>query len=154
MINFDNKYMQSALENALYAQVSGEIPVGAVIIQRNSGQIISSGYNLVETENNPLKHAEMIAIDSACKELKSKNLSECDLYVTLEPCAMCSAAISYARIGRLFYGASDPKQGAVEHGPRFFTQSTCMHRPEIYDKIMANESSTLLKAFFEHLRNN
>ncbi|MEY3196760.1 MAG: hypothetical protein RLZZ59_126 [Pseudomonadota bacterium] len=153
-MNFDNSYMRTALENALYAQVSGEIPVGAVIVQRRSGQIISSGYNLVETECNPTKHAEMIAIDGACKALKSKNLSECDMYVTLEPCAMCSAAISHTRIGRLFYGASDSKQGAVEHGPRFFTQSTCMHRPEVYDGIMAEEARTLLKTFFEHLRNN
>lgn len=152
MMNFAKNYMINALEHALYAQVSGEVPVGAVIVQRNSGQIISSGYNQVETENNPLRHAEIIAIETACKVLKSKNLSECDLYVTLEPCAMCSAAISYARIGRLFYGASDAKQGAVEHGSRFFTQSTCMHRPEIYEGIMATESRELIKAFFERLR--
>ena len=152
-MNFDSNNMKIALENALYAQVSGEVPVGAVIVERSSGQIISAGYNQVETENNPLKHAEIIAIDSACKALRSKNLSEYDLYVTLEPCAMCSAAISHARIGRLFYGASDPKQGAVENGVRFFTQSTCMHRPEVYDGIMAEESRGLIRAFFEHLRN-
>lgn len=152
-MNFDKNNMKVALENALYAQVSGEVPVGAVIVERSSGQIISAGYNQVEVDNNPLKHAEIVAIDNACKILRSKNLSECDLYVTLEPCAMCSAAISYARIGRLFYGAADSKQGAVENGVRFFTQSTCMHRPEVYDGIMAVESRELIRAFFEHLRN-
>jgi cytosine deaminase len=94
----------------------------------------------------------MIAIEAACKLLKSKNLSNYDLYVTLEPCTMCAAAISYARIGRLFYGAYDTKQGAVENGVRFFTQESCMHRPEIYDNIMAEESSNVLKRFFETLR--
>ena len=152
MITFAKQHMITALEHALYAQVSGEVPVGAVIVQRSSGQIISSGYNRVETENNPLRHAEIIAIETACKELKSKNLSECDLYVTLEPCAMCSAAISFARIGRLFYGTQDTKQGAVENGSRFFTQSSCMHRPEVYDGIMAEESRELIKTFFKRLR--
>ena len=152
MINFDKQHMIIALEHALYAHVSGEVPVGAVIVQRSSGQIISSGYNQVETDNNPLRHAEIIAIETACKELKTKNLSECDLYVTLEPCAMCAAAISYSRIGRLFYGVSDVKQGAVEHGARFFTQATCMHRPEVYDGIMAEESRELIRTFFERLR--
>jgi len=152
MINFARQHMITALEHALYAQVSGEVPVGAVIVQRSSGQIISSGYNQVETDNNPLRHAEVIAIDMACKELKSKNLSECDLYVTLEPCAMCSAAISHARIGRLFYGTADVKQGAVENGVRFFTQGSCMHRPEVYDGIMAEESRELIRTFFERLR--
>lgn len=152
MINFDKQHMISALEHALYAHVSGEVPVGAVIVQRNSGQIISSGYNQVETDNNVLRHAEVIAIEMACKELKTKNLSECDLYVTLEPCTMCAAAISYSRIGRLFYGASDIKQGAVENGVRFFTQPTCFHRPEVYNGIMAEESGELIRTFFERLR--
>jgi tRNA(adenine34) deaminase len=149
---FDNQHMRSALEHALYAQVNNEVPVGAVIVMRNTDKIVSTGYNRVETDENPTKHAEMIAIEAACKILQSKNLSECDLYVTLEPCAMCAAAISYARIGRLFYGASDPKQGAVENGGRFFTQDTCMHRPEIYEGIMSLEASTLMKVFFENLR--
>jgi len=152
MINFDKKHMSTALEHALYAHVSGEVPVGAVIVQRSSGQIISSGYNQVETDNNPLRHAEMIAIEMACKELKTKNLSECDLYVTLEPCAMCTSAIANSRIGRLFYGASDSKQGAVENGVRFFTQTSCMHRPEVYEGIMAEESRELIRTFFERLR--
>lgn len=151
-MNFDQKYMREALENAMYAKSSGEVPVGAVIVERSSGQILSRGYNQMETTSNPLRHAEMIAIEAACKELKSKNLSDCDLYVTLEPCAMCSAAISYSRINRLFYGASDKKQGAVENGVRFFTQHSCMHRPEVYEGIMAEESKALLQAFFENLR--
>jgi cytosine deaminase len=151
-MNFDNQHMRSALENALYAQVNKEVPVGAVIVMRDTDKIISTGYNRVETDANPTKHAEMIAIEAACKVLQSKNLSECDLYVTLEPCAMCAAAISYSRIGRLFYGASDPKQGAVESGGRFFTQDTCMHRPEIYDGIMSEEARSLMKVFFENLR--
>ncbi len=151
-MNFDNQHMRSALEQALYAQASGEIPVGAVIVMRATGQIVSSGYNLVETDENPTRHAEIIAIEAACRMLQNKNLNECDLYVTLEPCAMCAGAISHARVGRLFYGASDPKQGAVEHGPRFFTQETCMHRPEVYDGIMAEESGQIIRAFFEHLR--
>jgi len=152
-MNFNNQHMRVALENALYAQISGEIPVGAVITMRSTGQIIASGYNQVENCENPTMHAEMIVIEAACKVLQNKNLSECDIYVTLEPCAMCAAAISYSRIGRLFYGASDPKQGGVEHGPRFFTQETCMHKPEVYTGIMAEESSQILKAFFENLRN-
>lgn len=151
-MNFDNQHMRSALENALYAQVNNEVPVGAVIVMRSTDKVISTGHNRVETEENPTKHAEMIAIEAACKVLQSKNLSECDMYVTLEPCTMCAAAISYARIGRLFYAAKDPKQGAVEHGARFFTQETCMHRPEIYDGIMSEEAGQMIKEFFENLR--
>ena len=144
--------MRTALENALYAQLDGEVPVGAVVVLRATSEIIATAYNKVEGGCNPTLHAEMLAIDAACKVLQHKNLSECDMYVTLEPCLMCAAAISYARIGRLFYGASDPKQGGVEHGPRFFTLDTCMHKPEIYDGIMAEESSQVLRAFFENLR--
>jgi len=151
-MNFENKNMRHALENALHAKSSGEVPVGAVIVNRESGKTIATGHNLVEEFQNPLKHAEIVAIENACRLLKSKNLTNCDIYVTLEPCAMCAAAISFARIGRLFYGASDTKQGAVEHGPRFFTQGTCLHRPEIYNGIMADESADMMKTFFENIR--
>lgn len=151
-MSFDNKHMRRALENALFAQASDEVPVGAVIVKRDTDEVVSTGYNKVEAENNPLKHAEIVAIEAACKLLKSKNLSDCDMYVTLEPCAMCAAAASFSRLGRIFYGASDEKQGAIENGPRFFTQSTCLHRPEIYEGIMAEESATLMKNFFGNLR--
>lgn len=151
-MNFNNQHMKQALENALFAGAAEEVPVGAVIVIRDSGEVLAAAYNKVEAENNPLRHAEIVAIEEACKKLKSKNLSNCDMYVTLEPCAMCAAAVSFARIGRLFYGASDEKQGAVENGPRFFTQSTCLHRPEIYDGIMAEESANLMKNFFGNLR--
>jgi tRNA(adenine34) deaminase len=151
-MNFDNKHMRRALENALFAGTSNEVPVGAVIVRRETDEVISTGYNKVEIENNPMRHAEIVAIEAACKLLKSKNLSDCDMYVTLEPCAMCAAATSFARIGRLFYGAADEKQGAIENGPRFFTQSTCLHRPEVYEGIMAEESADLMRNFFCNLR--
>lgn len=151
-MTFDNQHMARALENALYAQASGEVPVGAVIVNRETDEIISNGFNKVEVKNNPMMHAEMVAIESACKALKTKNLSNCDIYVTLEPCTMCAAAISHAKIGRVFYGASDTKGGAIENGVRFFTQETCLHRPEVYNGILAEESSEMLKLFFENLR--
>lgn len=151
-MTFDNEHMRQAIENALIAQSKEEVPVGAVVVMRESDEIISKGYNLVEEENNPTRHAEMVAIEKACRILKTKNLSNCDLYVTLEPCAMCAAATSFAKIGRLFYGASDKKQGAVENGARFFTQDTCLHRPEIYNGILAEESANLLRDFFGTLR--
>jgi cytosine deaminase len=144
--------MARALENALYAQAAGEVPVGAVIVNRETDEVIANGYNKVEIEANPLHHAEIIAIEAACKTLKTKNLSDCDIYVTLEPCTMCASAISHAKIGRVFYGASDTKGGAIENGVRFFTQETCMHRPEVYNGILAEESSEMLKLFFENLR--
>lgn len=152
-MRFDNQHMARALENALFAQANGDVPVGAVIVNRETDELIASGYNKVEAQSNPLRHAELIAIESACKKLKTKNLSEYDMYVTLEPCAMCASAISHAKIGRLFYGASDTKGGAIENGVRFFTQETCMHRPEVYNGILAEESSEMLKLFFENLRN-
>lgn len=151
-MNFDNKHMRRALENALFAQAGGEVPIGAVIVKRDSDEVVTTGYNKVESDNNPLRHAEMVAIESACKLLKTKNLSDCDMYVTLEPCAMCAAAASFARLGRIFYGAADEKGGAIENGPRFFTQATCMHRPEVYEGIMAEESRNLIKNFFGNLR--
>ena len=152
-MNFDNQHMSRALENALYAQANGEVPVGAVIVERETDEVVATGYNKVEVENNPLKHAEIVAIEEACRKIKSKNLSDYDLYVTLEPCTMCAGAIAHAKIGRVFYGASDQKGGAIENGVRFFTADTCMHRPEIYEGILAEESSDMLKLFFENLRN-
>jgi len=151
-MNFDNDCMKQALEQALYASSSKEVPVGAVIVNRLTRHILSKTHNMVESDNNPLHHAEILAINHACKILHSKNLSECDIYITLEPCAMCAAAIAHAKIGRIFYGASDIKSGAIENGVRFFTHSTCHHHPDIYIGILAQESETLLRDFFHTLR--
>ncbi|MES2215007.1 MAG: nucleoside deaminase [Pseudomonadota bacterium] len=151
-MTFDDECMRQALEQAMNAAAHNEVPVGAVIVNRLDREIIARAYNKVETENNAIAHAEILAINTACRMLNTKNLAECDLYVTLEPCAMCSAAISHSRIGRVFYGASDPKMGAVENGVRFFTNHTCHHRPEIYVGMMAEESEVLLKNFFKGLR--
>lgn len=151
-MNFDDSFMREALEQALYALTGDEVPVGAIVVDRESREVIARGYNKVEVNYNPTHHAELIAINEACSKLRTKNLKRCDIYVTLEPCAMCAAAISYARIGRVFYGASDPKMGGVENGVRFFTSHNCHHRPEVYPGIMAQESEALLKNFFAGLR--
>lgn len=151
-MNFDDSFMREALEQALYAFIGAEVPVGAVIVDRESKEIVARGRNAVEANCNPTHHAELIAINEACRKLRTKNLKRCDIYVTLEPCAMCAAAISHARIGRVFYGASDTKMGGVENGVRFFTNRNCHHRPEIYPGIMAQESGALLKDFFAGMR--
>lgn len=139
-------YMQEALTQARIAQDLGEIPVGAIIVQ--TGKIIARSHNLVETTNNPLAHAEMLAIQAACKVLKVNRLVDCDLYVTLEPCTMCAGAIAHARLRRIYFAAFDPKGGAVDHGVQFFNQPTCLHKPEIYGGLFELESSQLLKTFF------
>jgi tRNA(adenine34) deaminase len=144
--------MEECINQAKKAFKCNEVPVGAVIVHRSSRQIISRAYNMVEKKNNALLHAEIIVINNACKILKHKNLSDYDLYVNLEPCAMCASAISYARIGKLFYGASDIKQGAVENGVRFFTSSSCFHRPEIYSGLLSDISSNLIISFFKKIR--
>jgi len=145
-------FMQAALEEAKQAFVENEIPVGAVIVNRVTKEIISKGHNIVEQENNPLLHAEIVAINNACKFVNSKNLSDYDIYVSLEPCAMCSAAISFAKFGNLFYAASDQKQGAVENNTRFFANKSCFHRPEIYSGISSEFSVHILKSFFSKIR--
>lgn len=144
--------MEAALNQARIAFNSGEIPVGAVIIDNQSHQIIASGHNLVEQMNNPLLHAEIVVINKACQVLSSKNLSNCDIYVTLEPCSMCTAAISFSRIKRLFYAAEDTKQGNVENGGRFFSSKYCFHRPEIYSGFSEETSVELMKQFFDRIR--
>ena len=149
---FNNDYMQEAIKQAEIALLSNEIPVGAVIVEHKSGKIVSKAHNLMQQKNNPTFHAEIVAINSACDILGSKNLSNCDIYVSLEPCAMCAAAISYARLRRLFYSASDPKQGAVENGVRFFTSTSCFHCPEIYLGLMSEISLQLMKSFFSKIR--
>ena len=139
--------MDLALAEAEAAGTAGEVPVGAVVVGEG-GEIIARAGNRTLADRDPTAHAELIAIREACAKIGSERLSGCDLYVTLEPCAMCAAAISFARIRRLYFGASDPKGGAVEHGVRFFDSPTCHHRPEIYGGIGETRAAELLRRFF------
>lgn len=143
-------YMDLALQEAQAAAARGEVPVGAVIIGADG--VIASAGNRTRELNDPTAHAEVLAIRAACKALGQDRLSGCDLYVTLEPCPMCAAAISNARIGRLYYGAADPKSGGVGQGPRIFSHPQCHHTPEVYDGIDAAVSEALLKGFFAERR--
>ena len=138
--------MDIALTEARAAAARGEVPVGAVITQ--DGAIIARAGNRTRELNDPTAHAEMLAIRAACATLGQKRLTGCDLYVTLEPCPMCAAAISNARIARLYYAAADPKSGGVAQGPRIFTHPQCHHRPDIYDGISATAAEQLLRDFF------
>ena len=138
--------MRLALDAARRAGEEGEVPVGAVIVRH--GQVVSVAANAPRRLHEPTAHAEIQAIRAAAEKLGRERLEECDLWVTLEPCAMCAGAIAHARIARLYYAASDPKGGAVEHGPRFFGQPTCHHRPEIYAGIGEAEGAALLRSFF------
>ena len=124
----------------------GEVPVGAVVVK--DGRVVGEGHNLTRTHADPTAHAEIVAIRAAAAELGDERLTGCDLYVTLEPCPMCAGAISHARLARLYYGASDPKGGAVEHGARVFQQVQCLHKPEIYSGLSESEASELLREFF------
>ena len=147
---FDAAPMHHALAAARAAADSGEVPVGAVVMQ--AGRVIATAANAPRALADPTAHAEILAIRAAAQALGRDRLEDCDLWVTLEPCAMCAGAIAHARIARLYYGASDPKGGAVEHGPRFFTQPTCHHRPDIYPGIAEAESAALLRDFFADRR--
>ncbi|WP_294089944.1 nucleoside deaminase [Sphingomonas sp.] len=138
--------MRAALAAAAEAARAGEVPVGAVITR--AGRIIATAANAPRALNDPTAHAEMLAIRQAAAALGDDRLDGCDLWVTLEPCAMCAGAIAHARIARLYYGADDAKGGAVAHGPRFFAQPTCHHRPEIYAGIGEGEAAALLREFF------
>jgi tRNA(Arg) A34 adenosine deaminase TadA len=142
--------MAMALAEARAAAVAGEVPIGAVIVR--DGEVIARAHNRTITDDDPTAHAEVLAIRAAAKAIGSQRLAGVDIYVTLEPCAMCAAAISFARIRRLYFGASDSKGGAVESGPRFFAQPTCHHAPEIYGAMAASESAALLQAFFRERR--
>ena len=144
-------FMQIALEEARAAGSRGEVPVGCVIVRDNK-LIITRAGNRTIIERDPTAHAELIAIRAAAALLGSERLTDCDLYVTLEPCTMCAAAISFARIRRLYFGVADPKGGAVEHGVRFFAAATCHHHPEVYGGISESECSALLKDFFQARR--
>lgn len=142
--------MDEALSLAGQAALRGEVPVGAVVVYQ--GQIIARGANAPRETHDPTAHAEIIAMRAAALMLGNDRLPECDLWVTLEPCAMCAGAIAHARIKRLYYGASDAKGGAVEHGPNLFAQPTIHHRPEIYSGIAADEAAALLTTFFMERR--
>ena len=143
--------MIEAIAEAEKAAWRGEVPVGAVLVGPDNIVIAAAG-NWVESERDPTAHAEMLVLREAAARLGRKQLDGCDLYVTLEPCAMCAAAISLARIRRLYFGAYDPKGGGVEHGPRIFDQPTCHHRPEIFGGIEERRAAALLRAFFRARR--
>jgi tRNA(adenine34) deaminase len=143
-------FMDLALDEAHAAAETGEVPIGCVIV--HDGDMIAQAGNRTLADRDPTAHAEMVAIRQAAAALGSERLVDCDLYVTLEPCAMCAAAISFARIRRLYYGAADPKGGAVESGVRYFDSATCFHRPEVYGGIGEAEASDLLKTFFRARR--
>jgi tRNA(adenine34) deaminase len=142
--------MDMALAEARTAGERGEVPIGCVIVR--AGGVIARAGNRTLADRDPTAHAELVAIRQAAAVLASERLADCDLYVTLEPCAMCAGAIAFARIRRLYYGAADPKGGAVENGVRFFASPTCHHRPEVYGGLAEAEAAALLKSFFEELR--
>ncbi len=142
--------MDRALEEARLAGARGEVPVGAVVVRGD--EVLAAAGNRMRERADPGAHAEMLAIREAAARLRSERLTGCDLYVTLEPCTMCAAAISFARIRRLYYGAADEKGGAVEHGVRFYSAATCHHAPEVYSGIGERESAELLKGFFAERR--
>jgi len=142
--------MALALAEAEAAGQRGEVPVGAVLVA--DGRVVAASGNRVEERRDPTAHAEMLVLREAAATLGRKQLDDCDLYVTLEPCAMCAAATSLARVGRLYFGAYDPKGGGVEHGARIFDQATCHHRPEVYGGLDERRAASLLRAFFRSRR--
>ena len=143
--------MAIAMEEAKAAAARGEVPVGACIVTA-SGEVLAREGNRTLELKDATAHAEVLVIRAASRVKGSERLNECDLYVTLEPCAMCAAALSHARVRRIYFGADDPKMGAVEHGPRFFTQPTCHHAPEVYGGIGGEVASSLLRDFFKSRR--
>lgn len=142
----DLDFMSSALAEARLAGEAGEVPIGAVVVR--DGTIVARGQNRVLRDLDPTAHAEMVALRAAAAAEGNYRLNNCTLYVTLEPCAMCAAAIGFARIRRVYYGAYDPKGGAIEHGPRWFQQPTCHHRPDVYGGIEEGRAGELLREFF------
>lgn len=144
--------MDRALDLARAGETLGEVPIGAVVTGPN-GEILAETHNRVLLDHDPTAHAEMLAIRAAARTLQNERLDGCDLWVTLEPCAMCAQAIAFARIKRVYFGAEDPKGGGVLHGARVFDQPTVNHRPEIYPGIRENESAEMLRAFFQQRRN-
>jgi tRNA(Arg) A34 adenosine deaminase TadA len=148
----ERSFMELALAEAEQAARRGEVPVGAVLVDGVSGTVLAVAGNRVEASSDPTAHAEMLVIREAAATAGAPRLSGCDLYVTLEPCAMCATAISLARLRRLYFGAYDVKGGGVEHGARIFAQPTCHHRPEVYGGLRENEAAALLRAFFGERR--
>jgi tRNA(adenine34) deaminase len=142
--------MAMALEQARIAGSEGEVPIGAVVVRQ--GRVIATGRNAPRARHDPTSHAEIEAIRAAAMVLGNERLDGCELWVTLEPCAMCAGAMVHARITKLYYGASDPKGGAVEHGARVFDQPQCLHRPDVYTGIGEAEAAELLRAFFRDRR--
>jgi tRNA(adenine34) deaminase len=145
-----SSYMELALAEARAAAAAGEVPVGCVIVR--AGEVVARARNRTLADRDPTAHAEMLAIRAAAAAVGSERLVDCDLYVTLEPCTMCAGVLSFARIRRLYYGAADPKGGAVESGVRFFASATCHHRPQIYGGIGEQEAADLLRSFFAERR--
>ena len=148
----ETSFMSLALAEAEAAAARGEVPVGAVLVDGASGAVLAAAGNETEARADPTAHAEMLVIRAAAAGAGAARLVGADLYVTLEPCPMCAAAIGFARLRRLYYGAADPKGGGVEHGPRIFAQPTCHHRPEIYTGIQETRCGAVLKAFFRERR--
>jgi tRNA(Arg) A34 adenosine deaminase TadA len=146
--SFEMPPMAQAFAAAEEAGLAGEVPVGAAVVEAATGRLLALARNRSEIDADPTAHAEILAIREAAGLRGEPRLPDCDLYVTLEPCAMCAAAISFARIRRVYFGAYDPKGGAVEHGPRWFAQPTCHHRPEVYGGIGEARAQALLKQFF------
>jgi tRNA(adenine34) deaminase len=144
-------HMLAALAEAAAAGARGEVPVGAVVVAAD-GVVLAQAGNRTRELNDPTAHAEMLALRAACAVRRSERLADADLYVTLEPCSMCATAISFARIRRLYFGASDPKGGGVEHGPRIFSRPSCHHAPEVYGGIEETRAATLLRDFFSARR--
>jgi tRNA(adenine34) deaminase len=145
-----SSHMDLALAEARAAAAAGEVPVGCVIVR--NGEVVARSRNRTLTDHDPTAHAEMLALRAAAAAIGSERLVDCDVYVTLEPCTMCAGALSFARIRRLYYGAADPKGGAVESGVRFFSASTCHHRPDVYGGIGEQEAAALLRSFFAKRR--
>ncbi len=154
METWGSVFMQRALDEAEAAARRGEVPVGAVVVACRSGEVIAAEGNRTEEQNDPTAHAEVLAIRAAARRLGTPRLAECDLYVTLEPCPMCAAAISFARLRKVIFGAYDPKGGGVEHGARIFDQPTCHHRPEVVGGVGEQRAARLLKDFFARLRDS
>ena len=148
----DTRFMQAALELAQAAADMGEAPIGAILVDPETDEIVAQAHNQPIDLNDPTGHAECLALRRAAQERGNYRLTGLDLYVTLEPCAMCAGAISHARIRRVVYGATDPKGGAIEHGPRFFEQPTCHWRPETCGGLLAEESAAMLRGFFRARR--